>query len=276
MNRKLEVKYRTWYKGVPPRPIKLQIPGWSGEKGHSDGDQPQPWHCPPFVEGATYGLELIYPFDMECRIKMNNDQIQFEGDFSKEEKECGVKMPFMNFAPHHFGFTSSLDIKPPPGYIIRLEPHPRFYTDTTDTVPCCVAGHLQSEWWPKFFFVVFKSPRPGQTLIFRKGEPYGQILILPSKVEYSIEEMTPEEKFERHARDGKINKYGKEISQHSWKDHKDQHFNDKYKILKRIFSNEGEVDSFLNKITDKQNKLKASARKMLRRVIRPKNETDKK
>src|SRR5687767_59867 len=82
---KIELKYRCWYKGVPPKPIKLQIPGWAGDShGHSNGDKPQPWHCPPFVEGATYGLELIYPFETEVSVRNVDGKIKFDGDFSKE------------------------------------------------------------------------------------------------------------------------------------------------------------------------------------------------
>ena len=82
---KLLLKYRTWYQGEAPRPIKLEIPGWAGEfNSHKDGDKPQPWHCIPFVEGSTYGLELCYPFDTECCVEMRNGEIYFDGDFTQE------------------------------------------------------------------------------------------------------------------------------------------------------------------------------------------------
>ena len=65
----IDVRWRTNHKGIPPRPIKLEIPGWSGrDLRHDDGATPQPWHCPPFVDGSTYGLELVYPFDAECAV----------------------------------------------------------------------------------------------------------------------------------------------------------------------------------------------------------------
>jgi hypothetical protein len=62
---------------------------------------------------------------------------------------------------------------------VRTEPHPRFYTDTTGTVPIAVPALLRTEWWPMISFVVFKSPAEGETHIFRPGEPMLQILILP-------------------------------------------------------------------------------------------------
>src|SRR5690606_23982786 len=148
---KLEVKYRLWYKGIPPKPIKLQIPGWAGENNdHSDGAKPQPWMCPPFVDGSTYGLELIYPFETECRITRKNNEVIFNGDFSKESVWDDSRQaippgspPFLSFAPDHYGMTSSLDIMPPENYCFRIEPHPRFYTDQTGECPIAVAGNIQ-------------------------------------------------------------------------------------------------------------------------------------
>ena len=75
--------------------------------------------------------------------------------------------------PQNYLFATGIDIQAPPGYALRTEPHPRFFADTTGTVPAVVYGHLHSEWWPKKLFVVFKIPAlPGQRHIFRKGEPY--------------------------------------------------------------------------------------------------------
>lgn len=266
--RKTEIKYRTWFKGIPPRPIKLEIPGWAGDShGHSDGDRPQPWHCPPFVDGATYGLELLYPFDSECHVKVVDGQIKFEGDFAEENRLVnGVQFPpFMSFAPGHFGFTSSLDLKVPPGHILRLEAHPRFYTDTTYTVPLAVPGHIQTEWWPKIFFVVFKQPMPGQTYIFRKNEPYAQVLVLPRKVVYDIKEMTPEEKEERRVLDDKLAKYHKYFVRNRWTDHIGHTFDDKYRILSGIFAKHGVdgINNFLNKIVERvENRKKMSVAKV--------------
>lgn len=273
---KINVKYRTWFKGIAPRPIKLEIPGWAGEpNAHTDGDKPQPWHCPPFVEGSTYGLEICYPFDTECHIKMVGENIVFEGDFREENKNCPeVQLPpFLSFAPSHFGTTSSVDIRVPDGYILRLEPHPRFYTDTTGTVPCCLAGHIQTDWWPRIFFMVFKNPFPGQTIIFRKGDPIAQALILPKKISYNIQEMSEEEKNRRLKTDSKIDQLIKKYAKNEWKDHRGHSFSDKYKQLSKIAAKGGEkaVNDFLNQLQydDLQVKLpkKQFKRKLLRKTV---------
>lgn len=238
---KLEIKYRTWYKGIPPRPIKLQIPGWAGEPNkHTDGDKPQPWHCPPFVDGSTYGLELLYPFDTKCLVTVEDGKVKFSGDFSAEQINSPPSQPpFMSFSPGHFGMTSSLDIKVPSGYVLRLEPHPRYYTDSTYTAPCCVPGHIQTEWWSKIFFVVFKNPFPGQTLVFRKGEPYAQVLVVPKKINYDVKQMSSEEAEERNVQDHKMSKYAKSFANNDWKDNQGRKFNDKYKVLSTVATKGG-------------------------------------
>lgn len=193
---KLFIRYRKWFQGLAPKPIKLQIPGWSGEQEEKVA---QPWQCLPFIDASTHGLELIYPFEGEVRISMKNGKIQFEGDTEIANPDAPhTMMPlFLAFTQGYFSHTSCLDIQVPAGYVLRTEPHPRFYTDATGQAPCLVPGHIQSSWWPMIFFVVFKNPLPGQTIVFRKGEPYGQLVILPQKVRYDIQEMTEQEALER-------------------------------------------------------------------------------
>ena len=68
---------------------------------------------------------------------------------------------------------------------MRTEPHPRFYADTTDTVPVAVPALLRTEWWPMISFMVFKAPPEGCVHIFRPGEPMMQILILPADPDFT-------------------------------------------------------------------------------------------
>lgn len=251
------LKYRTWYDCKPPQPIHLQIPGWGGQpNNHKDGDVPQPWHCIPFVEASTYGLELYYAFDTECHVKMIDGKVAFFGDFEKEKEKIPndkVIPPFKAFAPGHFGMTSCLDIVVPDNYVIRLEPHPKFYTDESHTFPILVPGHINTPMWPKIFFVVFKNPIPGQTFIFRKNEPYGQILVIPRKVSYDVKEMTHSEKSKRNYIDELIIKYNKIISTNVWRDYEGNIFSDKYKILNQIYVRQGKdaVIKFLQSLAMK-------------------------
>lgn len=273
----LKLKWRSFFNGkeFPPTPIKLQIPGWAGNsKNHTEGSEPQPWHCLPFVEGSTYGIELLYPFETTCVVRNINGNTVFEGDFSEEEKKYNHPMPpFMTFAKGHFGFTSSFDLQPPPDYVIRIEPHPKYYTDESWTTPCPVPGHIQGEWWSKIFFVVFKQPPIGGAYIFKKGEPYAQILILPKKVNYEITEMTEKEKEKRISLESNILKYNKYFCK-KWKDDKGNTFDNKYKVLSKIFTKEGieGIDNIIENCSNKENKNKKNIKLF---KYKKKNETNK-
>ena len=251
----MQIKYRTWENAPPPRPIKLEIPGWAGHhRRHDNGCIPQPWHCVPFVEGATYGLEIIYPFEHETRVTNENGNCVFSGKFfEKDYDTSAMPIPFSNFAPGHYGFTSSVDLKIPEDHVIRLEPHPRFFTDTTGTCPIAIPGHIQS-WWCRIFFMVFKAPLSQQTHIFTQGEPVAQILIVPKKANYEIEEMNQEEILERIFVDNKIAELDKVLPKHSWKDYLGNQFDDKYKQLQAIYNKNGMngILSTLKKLCDKE------------------------
>ncbi len=246
---KIEISYRSWFKGIPPQQIKLQIPGWAGTPGYSNGCIPQPWHCKPFTDASTYGLELIYPFSSPCIVHTDHDDnVTFTGDFTTEEQQSGVPMPpFMSFSPHHYGFTSSMDIKTNKDIITRIEPHPRFYTDRSGLVPIPVAGHIETEWWSKIFFVVFKSPLPGQSHHFNPEEPYAQLLFLPKDVDYTINHMTNKEISERIVRDENISKNAKHLCTRHFKDHKGNSFDNKYKTLSKANNKEG-VDQYIERV----------------------------
>jgi tetratricopeptide (TPR) repeat protein len=241
---KLEIKYRLEGKALPPRPVRLSLPGWGGapEMKKEDGSQPQPWHCPLHVEGATHGIELLYQYDQEARVYNNNGNIQFIWDYKNEpggatvDFTLGVPPP-----PQHYLFATSLDIQAPPGYVMRTQPHPRFFADTTGTVPAALYGHVHSEWWPKKLFVVFKIPPVGQYHLFRKGEPYVQVLFVPDN-EVELKAMTPEEAERRKKLEEEIRLTKSLIAKHVWHSAGGIEFNDHYRVLERAYE-QGGVDA---------------------------------
>ncbi|MBV9509812.1 MAG: hypothetical protein JO303_05980, partial [Caulobacteraceae bacterium] len=92
------------------------------------------------------------------------------------------------------------DLEAPPGWAIRTEPHPRYYTDPANTTPLAVPALIRSEWWPMMFFCIFKAPPEGATHVFRQGEPFMSIIMLPSEPELELSPMTEEEAAEREMR----------------------------------------------------------------------------
>src|SRR5215218_6700537 len=133
---KLVIKYSAPSERiVPPRRIRVEVPGWAGaaDQRMEDGAEVQPWHCLPFVEGATYGLELVYPHEQECRVINERGKVRFEWDFYSEPEGSGVTGgEFITFfpkdSPGQYLFNTRMDVQAPPGHVLRIEPHPRFFT----------------------------------------------------------------------------------------------------------------------------------------------------
>jgi Flp pilus assembly protein TadD len=263
---KLQIKYRTVGKAIPPQPIRMNIGGWGGAANmKKNGSEPQPWHCPPFVEASTYGLELVYPYETECHVINDKGDIRFEWDFASEP---GVKLSGQEFGaffplPAKFYlFGSSLDLQAPPGHVIRTLPHPRFFTDGTGTVPLAVMGHVQTEWWPRPMFLVFTVPPPGQRHIFRKGEAYAQILCVPHQMDYEAEPMTPDEEARRGKLDQAMAISGAHISKNVWHNPAGQEFKDYYKVMGRAFARDGQpgVEAVVTEALEHQGRLRTADR----------------
>jgi hypothetical protein len=198
------VKLRYIERELNPRRTKLEIPGWSGERmPRADNSREQPWHCVLFSEGAQYGIELFYPYTTELRVSMNDGKLVFDGLEGPAPETGQMWPPFRTFGDKYYTYQVLLDIDPGEGWAIRTEPHPRFYTDTTGTVPIAVPA-LVRNWWPMLYFMVFKSPGEGQTHIFRPGEPFAQILVIPEEANFDLVEMTEDEQADRELRSRRI------------------------------------------------------------------------
>jgi hypothetical protein len=198
------VKYRLVNPDLRPRRTKLEIPGWAGHaEPRKTGSHEYAWHCLPFTEGAQYGIELFYPFDNELRVTTRNGRLVLDGDFGPDPGNGLYWPPFRTFGEQFYTYQILLDLNPGQGYAIRTEPHPRFYTDPTDSVPIAVPA-LVRNWWPMMSFIVFKSPAEGRTHVFRSGEPFAQIIVIPEEANFDLVEMPEEEAAERELQGRRI------------------------------------------------------------------------
>jgi len=238
------VTYKTYGKATPPQPIRLANTRWAGApQKMEDGSEVQPWHCLPFVEGSTHGLELVYPYETECHVVGAGGTVQFEWDFTREPGGGLFGGEFKAFSPRHaarfYSFATWIDIVPPPGYALRSEPHPRYFTDETGTVPLAMIGHLQNEWYPRRVFLVFRAPRQGERHIFRKGEPYAQIIFVPQRVSYELSEMPAEIEAQRRSLESAIDAARLDIAENTWHNPEGVAFSNHYKVLARAFARDG-------------------------------------
>ncbi|QUD87966.1 hypothetical protein [Phenylobacterium montanum] len=192
------VKYRIHGPLSPPRRTEIPVPGWAGEaQPRKDGSHEQVWHCTPFSEGARYGLEVAYPFEQELRVRTVRGKVKLEADWGPRPEDGRLWPPFRPFGEGFYSYQILLDLKVPPGWAIRTEPHPRFYADATNTTPLAVPALIRSEWWPMVFFVIFKAPPKGSEHVFRQGEPFANILVIPAEPDLELEPMGEEEAAER-------------------------------------------------------------------------------
>lgn len=199
------VKFRLANPDLHPRRIKLEMPGWGGSPDpRRDGSHQQVWHCMPFTEGAQYGFEVLYPYENELRVTNRNGQVLLDGDFGPSPDDGLMWPPFRPFGENYYTYQLLLDLDAGPGWAVRAEPHPRYFTDPADTVPLAVPALVRTAWWPMISFIVFKAPPEGKVHIFRHGEPMLQFLIVPEESDFQLVEMTPEEKAQREVRSRRI------------------------------------------------------------------------
>ena len=200
-----QVKYRSYDPGLNPRRTRLEVPGWGGERQpRQNGSMEQAWHCLPFSEGARYGVELLYPYGNELRVSVYDGRLRLEGDFGPAPHNHGGEWPpFRPFGDLYYTYQASLDLKVDEGFAVRTEPHPRFYTDPTNTTPIAVPALIR-RWWPMVYFLVFKAPPEGGCHVFRPGEPFVQILIVPEQADFELVPMDEEEAAERELQSRRI------------------------------------------------------------------------
>lgn len=214
-----------------PRRAKLQVPGWSGERTH---DVPQPWHCKPFSDAAGYGLEILFGWKTACNVSLKRGRPVWSGDLEAELPSNAPPgwRPFSVFSPGHFGFSPLMDLQVPDGMGLFVLPHPRCLMDTSGTAPLAIPGLMETHWWPRPFFLVFKAPAPRKVIEFRYGDPIAQILVVPLREKYQVVEMDAETAQERNRRSITLAENGVEFSTrvtHSTDGYPS--FDNKYKVL---------------------------------------------
>jgi hypothetical protein len=229
-----KVKYRLKNPRLAPRRTILEIPGWAGKREpRSNGSHEQAWHCVPFSEGARYGIELFYPHNNELHVSKKDGRLILQADWGEPPQSGAPWPPFRNFGDMFYTGQILCDLKVPAGFAIRTEPHPRFYTDSTGTVPIAVPALIRN-WWPMLFFCVFKAPAEGLTHIFRPGEPFVQIIVIPEEAPVELEQMSEDEAAERELQTRRVNLNRPNLSAETeWTSPTDTIFDGTYRHLHR-------------------------------------------
>jgi hypothetical protein len=199
------VNYRFFEPRLAPRRTKLEVPGWAGKpEPRRDGSHEYAWHCIPFAEGAQYGIELFYPFDNELQVTKCDGKVVLKSDWGPAP-ETGINWPpFRTFGEEYYSYQLLLDLKVADDMALLTQPHPRFYTSSDDDVPLAVPALLRTSWWPMISFVIFKAPPEGRTHVFRRDQPFMQIMFVPAEAPFELVAMNDEEAAEREMRSRRI------------------------------------------------------------------------
>ncbi|MFX9008175.1 hypothetical protein ABTN33_20000, partial [Acinetobacter baumannii] len=84
-------------------------------------------------------------------VTTQDGKLKLSGDWGEPPTPSLQWPPFRSFGDRFYTYQILLDLKVPTGFAIRTEPHPRFYADSSDTVPIAVPALIRN-WWPMLFF----------------------------------------------------------------------------------------------------------------------------
>ena len=145
-------------------------------------------------------MELCYPHGSDLHVRNEAGEWQFDETGAPDPADAP---PFRSFGERYYTYRTALDLKVAPGLAVKVETHPRFYTDSTGSVPVAVPAVIQ-HWWPMIYFVVFKAPAAGQSHIFRPGEPFLQLSLIAADDSIEIVAMAEAEAAERELQSRRI------------------------------------------------------------------------
>ncbi|WP_151120079.1 hypothetical protein [Hypericibacter adhaerens] len=133
-----------------------------------------------------------------------------------------------------------LDIEVPDGMGLFVLPHPRCLMDITGTAPIAIPGIVETHWWPRPFFLVFKAPSFRKTILFNYGDPIAQILVVPLGESYDIKEMQADLALSRNQRSLTLAKHPETFSDRTvHSDNGYPSFDNKYKVLSCLARTQG-------------------------------------
>ena len=84
------------------------------------------------------------------------------------------------------------------------------------------------------FFIVFKSPEEGRSHVFRPGEPFAQVIVIPEEANFDLVEMGREEAAERELQARRIHASRDRLSEGSrWVSRTETVFDGTYRFMLR-------------------------------------------
>lgn len=214
--------------GWPPLTrVRPLIADEDRRRGRLDPPPAQPAHCKPWLDGHRVRVLVRFPFDASVVVRGHpNRPVDFSitsggGDVRPEHAAI-----VSTFSTTHFGVATEYTIRTESGVGLLILPPP------SDGAPQPVCGLVESWWYPKPLFVVFKAPGPGAVVTFRQGQPMctlAPVLCDPP----SIEAMTAEEAEATRAECERYERFSADHPELRWTSAEGQKFSSRYKVLSK-------------------------------------------
>jgi len=137
------------------------------------------YRCLPMVNANSHGWEILCPAD--CDIVWN-------GGPERADVYVTMDPPGGDWVASHFG-AGVVTFKT--GYLFRTSPGFNLWVGGPVNQPkdaiAPLIGIVETDWMPSTFTMNWRMTRPGETIKFRKGEPFCSIFPLARGVVASIE-----------------------------------------------------------------------------------------
>lgn len=222
------LKYSRPDKIHPPiTRIKPQISEDERQKAKQNPPPVLPSHCKPFMSAQSFGYLVTFPFPLTLQVK-GEPGVPPTFEISPPEKEQEYPGVFSLFAAKHFGIATDYRLKTEEGIGIYVDSLPDSYPARGQLI----RGLIETWWYPRSLFLVFKQPEPGEIITFKYGDPMA-VLIPVLCEQLAVEEFTPEEEKEATKKYNNYLDYSKEHPELVWTSAEGHEFSGTYKVFSK-------------------------------------------
>jgi hypothetical protein len=147
-----------------------------------------PFHCKPWLDGQSVGWTLFYGYLTSVTITAEeNGRIQVQ-NLPTLAKETNQPHIIEQFAESHFGLGTGYTLQTPPGFVSLLLPAPQAPTGWA-----AITAVVESDWYPRQLFAVFRVPAPGVSITLDYNMPLLRVVVMPRQEQMEIRPLDPTE-----------------------------------------------------------------------------------
>ena len=225
----MRIKYSRPDKSYPPlKRIKPLLAEAEQDRAKLEPPPALPSHCKPWLDAHSLGLQMVFPFPLTLSI-IGRETGFAEVEIRPAEKEAEFPGIVGLFAAQHFGLATDYYFKTEPGVGLYVNALP----DEWRPKGQLVRGLLETWWYPKHLFLVFKTPAPGEVITFEYGDPLA--VLIPVLCEpIHLEEFSPQEEDERRVAYKDYQEYANQHPEVCWTSAEGREFARTYKIFSKM------------------------------------------